>query len=710
MSFPASWARIPVTATYLLRDEAGTPATGRVEFRSSQIVVADGSIIVPVRVTATLDSAGRISLVLPATDDPDIQPNSWTWSVTEIIDRQPRRTYALAVPHTAPSIDLSSISPIPPGSPVYDYLLTSAIGVTVAGQGDLDALDGRVTALEEADGAQLSDDTPESLGTASSGVGTEASRSDHVHPMPTAAQVGALAAGDGLSALDSAAATKLAGIAAGAEVNVNADWNASTGDAAILNKPTLGTAAAQNVEAFATAAQGIKADTALQIESDPTVPAWAKQPSRPSYTAADVGADPTGTAASAVTTHESAPDPHPQYLLESAAAAVATSGIYGDLTDRPTLGTAAAQNAEAFATADQGTKADNALPLAGGTIASASDKPLRIQQTGHPAAADVDFAFGVGGGAGYAGFQIIWTKHPTGPGAGEWVRRMRMDPWGVEVEGTIGATAGVGAPVQGQGTMAMVNWINTGSRAGRVVVGHAGAYEGFGVADHWQFFGPEPSSRWQVWSAAQYQSDALKLDLDFAGNFHILGNVTPITDISASLGDASRRWTQVHAQDGTIQTSDARQKTPIAPLSPALLAIGLQCAREIGQYKWLERVAEVGEAARWHIGITVQRVIEIFTAHGEDAYAYGIVCYDEWPERIEVVTPTEHETRETGELDEHGIPVLETIGTTPAVTRTIPAGNAYSLRYDELSRLMTRALIDDHDALAQRVAALEAGA
>jgi hypothetical protein len=32
--------------------------------------------------------------------------------------------------------------------------------------------------------------------------------------------------------------TKLAGIAVGAEVNVNADWNATTGDAEILNKPT----------------------------------------------------------------------------------------------------------------------------------------------------------------------------------------------------------------------------------------------------------------------------------------------------------------------------------------------------------------------------------------------------------------------------------------------------------------------------------------
>ncbi len=37
--------------------------------------------------------------------------------------------------------------------------------------------------------------------------------------------------------------TKLAGIATGAEVNVNADWNASSGDAQILNKPTLATVA-----------------------------------------------------------------------------------------------------------------------------------------------------------------------------------------------------------------------------------------------------------------------------------------------------------------------------------------------------------------------------------------------------------------------------------------------------------------------------------
>jgi hypothetical protein len=47
--------------------------------------------------------------------------------------------------------------------------------------------------------------------------------------------------GKGLSTNDytTAEQTKLAGIAAGAEVNVNADWNAVSGDAQILNKPTI---------------------------------------------------------------------------------------------------------------------------------------------------------------------------------------------------------------------------------------------------------------------------------------------------------------------------------------------------------------------------------------------------------------------------------------------------------------------------------------
>lgn len=65
--------------------------------------------------------------------------------------------------------------------------------------------------------------------------------------------------------------SKLAGIEAGAEVNVQSDWDASSGDAQILNKPTLGTAAAADTTDFATAAQGSTADTALQSGDLPVI-------------------------------------------------------------------------------------------------------------------------------------------------------------------------------------------------------------------------------------------------------------------------------------------------------------------------------------------------------------------------------------------------------------------------------------------------------
>lgn len=61
-------------------------------------------------------------------------------------------------------------------------------------------------------------------------------------------------AGKGLSANDftNTLKTKLDGIEAGAEVNVNADWNAVSGDAQILNKPTIPSIAGLATETFVT--------------------------------------------------------------------------------------------------------------------------------------------------------------------------------------------------------------------------------------------------------------------------------------------------------------------------------------------------------------------------------------------------------------------------------------------------------------------------
>jgi hypothetical protein len=65
--------------------------------------------------------------------------------------------------------------------------------------------------------------------------------------------------------MSSADKTKLDGIAAGAEVNVNADWNASSGDAQILNKPSIPAPAdAAPAALAATAAIGSSTDYARE--------------------------------------------------------------------------------------------------------------------------------------------------------------------------------------------------------------------------------------------------------------------------------------------------------------------------------------------------------------------------------------------------------------------------------------------------------------
>ena len=65
----------------------------------------------------------------------------------------------------------------------------------------------------------------------------------------------------------------------------------------IDNIPITGlkSAAFKESSAFATAEQGARADTALQEETDPTVPAWAKNATKPAYTPSEVGALPSNT-------------------------------------------------------------------------------------------------------------------------------------------------------------------------------------------------------------------------------------------------------------------------------------------------------------------------------------------------------------------------------------------------------------------------------
>lgn len=155
-----------------------------------------------------------------------------------------------------------------------------------------------------------------------------------------------------------------------------------------------------------------------------------------------------------------------------------------------------------------------------------------------------------------------------------------------------------------------------------------------------------------------------------------LGGVTrPSADGAFSLGAAGQRWSVVYASTGTINTSDAREKTAVRTMTTAEVAAAKQLAAEIGGFKFISAIAAKGEPnARTHIGMTVQRAIEVMESHGLDPFAYGFICFDSWPAQ--------------------------------AATEAEPAraaGDRYSFRPDELLLFLAR-------GFEARLAALEAAA
>lgn len=166
------------------------------------------------------------------------------------------------------------------------------------------------------------------------------------------------------------------------------------------------------------------------------------------------------------------------------------------------------------------------------------------------------------------------------------------------------------------------------------------------------------------------------------------GNFRPWSDGGQWLGDASFRWAQVYSSSGAINTSDAREKTPVRDFTPDELSAAKALSKEIGIFKFLSMVEDKGESARDHIGMTVQRAIEIMEEHNLDPFNYGFICYDEWDAIYETVEPTPETPAYPESYDADGTLVAEAVEAQPGNPdgqRIIqPAGSRYSFRTDEL--------------------------
>lgn len=145
----------------------------------------------------------------------------------------------------------------------------------------------------------------------------------------------------------------------------------------------------------------------------------------------------------------------------------------------------------------------------------------------------------------------------------------------------------------------------------------------------------------------------------------------PSVNNTTTLGAPGALWTTVYAVNGAISSSDARMKTEVRPLAERETSAAAQIGKEIGAYNWLHSMDEKGDAARLHIGLTVQRAMEIMDSFGLDPFGYGFICYDKW----DAIEPKAGDS-EKGIEDFPGR----------------DAGDSYGFRYDQLSLFIAAGL------------------
>ena len=96
MSLPASLQTVTIVGTYV--DLLGNPVAGSVSFAPQTIIkdTDEDIIIMPTTVVKTLDATGSLTTVLPCSNDTDVIPQPFIYTLTENFTGG--RTFALFLP------------------------------------------------------------------------------------------------------------------------------------------------------------------------------------------------------------------------------------------------------------------------------------------------------------------------------------------------------------------------------------------------------------------------------------------------------------------------------------------------------------------------------------------------------------------------------------------------------------------------------------
>jgi hypothetical protein len=97
--------------------------------------------------------------------------------------------------------------------------------------------------------------------------------------------------------------------------------------------------------------------------------------------------------------------------------------------------------------------------------------------------------------------------------------------------------------------------------------------------------------------------------------------IVPATDNVGYIGEGTHRWEAIYAVNGSIQTSDEREKTEIKET-----ILGLDFIKDLKpvSYKWIDgKQQNKGKDEREHQGLIAQQVAETVEKHGIDKNTFG---------------------------------------------------------------------------------------
>jgi len=144
------------------------------------------------------------------------------------------------------------------------------------------------------------------------------------------------------------------------------------------------------------------------------------------------------------------------------------------------------------------------------------------------------------------------------------------------------------------------------------------------------------------------------------------GGIAPIrngadTDNTTDVGTAAARLDDVHATNGTIQTSDEREKQQIASLTDAEITAAKAISKLFKTFKWNDKVEEKGDAARTHTGVIAQQVETAMSDAGLDAGNYAFFISTTWWETQTEVAAVEAVEAQDAVYEDVVIPAVEEV-------------------------------------------------